>query len=1586
MSQSRLRYLMFLAPCLGLGSCDPGTISSQCPDGVVVNGQCLPTTCEDRTCPPGSVCLGGICQEVACLWVECPPGEGCANGVCYPSACNWRNCPGLGEVCVEEECTPASCIAVQCPAGQVCAAGRCYPKDCPTKVCAGYGEVCIEDECQERSCAGVTCPAGQTCSGGRCYPTECGLENCHGYNEVCVDGVCSERTCANVDCGDLQCANGWCFPADCTESGQDCLDGLEICFEGTCVPRSCAHVTCGADEACAAGACYPLTCGDTPCPSGEVCAGGACELRLCVGVDCATWQRCEAGACCPPETCTPGLQCSTSACGWGNFRCQYDPATQQTVWATEGEDCTDSDGCTQGDVCAQDECRGTPLACNQPPQPECRGDQRVSFRSPGTCVDGSCQYAEVVEDCPEGCTDGQCIGAMCNGIQCSPNEQCVGTECRCGGTGPDCAGDTSSFCCGAVCVDLTQDSQNCGGCDNLCGPNGSCAGQICGCQPGFGDCTLDPGCETTLGSLTFCRDCQESCEDNNPCTDDSCDAQLGCQHAPNTGACDDASACTDSDTCSGGTCQGVPKDCNDLNACTQDDCNPASGQCQHVNDDAAACSDNDGCTTGDHCQGGVCVFTGGSSCDDGNPCTDDGCEPGTGECTHANNTGPCSDSNECTQGDACSGGACQAGAPRTCTDGNDCTDDGCDPATGCTYNPNADACDDADECTINDACSGAACSGAPRNCDDGNPCTTDGCNSASGCTHANNTAPCNDGDACTAGDTCAGGACAGTLIDADGDDHQPPPCGGDCLDDNPNVNPGMPEGPLGAQVCSDGLDNDCDGTTDGADSTCQSCTLPEQCDDGNACNGVEGCNPPNCTSGTALDCDDGNPCTTDSCDQALGCQHVNLANGTECGARVCNALEWRVPTCQAGQCTGNSLLENCADANQCTNDACSAATGCSHPSFPNGTECGSRSCNGLEWRMQTCQSGTCSGTAVAQDCNDGQACTSDACAAASGCTNSAVANGTECGARYCNGLEWRRQTCQSGACTGNALQQNCNDIEDCTSDSCNAASGCTNVAVANGIECGARYCSSLEWRRHTCQSGSCSGSALQQNCNDGQECTSDTCNAASGCSNVAVANGIECGARFCSSLEWRRQTCQSGSCSGSALQQNCNDGQECTSDTCNAASGCSNVAVANGIECGARFCNGLEWRRQTCLSGACSSSALQQNCNDANQCTTDSCAAASGCSNPNASNGTECGSRYCNGLEWRMQSCVSGACSGNALVQNCNDGQQCTNDSCAAASGCTNANVANGTECGARYCIGLAWYAHTCQSGTCSGDMGLQNCNDGIECTSDSCAAASGCTNANVANGTECGSRYCNALEWRRQTCTSGACSSSALIQNCNDSQQCTNDSCAAASGCTNANVANGTECGSRYCSGLEWRRQTCTSGACSSSALIQNCNDANVCSTDYCNGGSGCSYVPNTNPCSDGDACTGANDYCNGAQGEACCHPQFDPNVTPPCNDGNICTYDDCYPATGCAYPAKPGPCDDGDPCTTGDYCSGGNCTGSPLCSYNQICVGGVCQCPAGLEDCDYDQICECDTNYYYCCYDEYYYPGCSGYITCYY
>ena len=65
------------------------------------------------------------------------------------------------------------------------------------------------------------------------------------------------------------------------------------------------------------------------------------------------------------------------------------------------------------------------------------------------------------------------------------------------------------------------------------------------------------------------------CDDNNPCTTDTCDPAIGCVNTPI--ACDDNNVCT-TDTCDPAIgCMNTPVFCNDCNTCTDDSCDPATG-------------------------------------------------------------------------------------------------------------------------------------------------------------------------------------------------------------------------------------------------------------------------------------------------------------------------------------------------------------------------------------------------------------------------------------------------------------------------------------------------------------------------------------------------------------------------------------------------------------------------------------------------------------------------------------------------------------------------------------------------------------------------------------------------------------------------------------------------------------------------------------------------------------------------------------------------------------------------------------------------------------------------------------------------
>jgi len=211
--------------------------------------------------------------------------------------------------------------------------------------------------------------------------------------------------------------------------------------------------------------------------------------------------------------------------------------------------------------------------------------------------------------------------------------------------------------------------------------------------------------------------------------------------------------------------------CDDGNPCTDDGC-AGTGACVHI-PRSGACDDGNLCTQGDSCQAGECQGGAAVQCAPGDACREAGtCDPATGQCTTALRPDgtACDDGNLCTQGDSCQAGECQGGAAVQCAPGDACREAGtCDPATGeCTNapRPNGTPCDDGDLCTQGDSCQAGVCQGgAPVQCAPGDVCREAGtCDPATGeCTNAprpDGTA-CSGEDECTAGSTCVQGVCTG---------------------------------------------------------------------------------------------------------------------------------------------------------------------------------------------------------------------------------------------------------------------------------------------------------------------------------------------------------------------------------------------------------------------------------------------------------------------------------------------------------------------------------------------------------------------------------------------------------------------------------------------------------------------------------------------------------------------------------------------------------------------------------------------------------------------------------------------------------
>ncbi len=626
----------------------------------------------------------------------------------------------------------------------------------------------------------------------------------------------------------------------------------------------------------------------------------------------------------------------------------------------------------------------------------------------------------------------------------------------------------------------------------------------------------EDGDPCTHADLCLAGECAQGvlldCNDGDPCTADTC-AGGGCAHTPGSGPCDDGDVCTLGDICKSGSCvPGQVMSCEDGNVCTDNACDPALGCQQAFN--AASCTLFDLCQTGAQCNGGTCHAGTPIVCADGNPCTNDLCDPQTGLCQFLMTTTPCDDGNACTSGDLCAGGACLPGASKSCDDGSPCTADSCDGTTGgCVHLANDATCSDGSACTLNDACAGGVCiPGAATGCDDNNPCTDDACGALTGCSHVNNAQACAVGDVCELAQ-CQAGACVTTGVKG-------------CDDGNPCTT-GTCVAPLGCVFSP---------VPDGA--TCASAT---------ACAGAGTCSAGKCAPGTKTDCSDGNVCTDDLCDpQVKGCYWLPASGACEDGD-LCTGHD----VCTNGKCLPGTLFgpaTNCDDGNVCTDDSCVPATGCQH--LANSAACDDgNACTVLE----KCASGVCQGGSLST-CEDGNSCTIDVCAPADGTCSWYAKQGSCDDGNPCTVGD----SCVGALCSGSAVS--CDDGNPCSADACDPTTGvCGHTAVASATVCNdGDACTSKD----ACVGMTCSGVTASQ-CSDGNVCTTDLCNAADGSCSFAPATGPCDDGNPCTVGD----ACAASACVPGATAL-CDDNNACTLDQCNpATAACTYTAVADGSPC-----------------------------------------------------------------------------------------------------------------------------------------------------------------------------------------------------------------------------------------------------------------------------------------------------------------------------------------------------------------------------------------------------------------------------------
>ena len=164
---------------------------------------------------------------------------------------------------------------------------------------------------------------------------------------------------------------------------------------------------------------------------------------------------------------------------------------------------------------------------------------------------------------------GQCVYTdKPDTTPCNDNNACTqGEACHTG----ICGQPSSTTTCSAT--DSCHDAGTCDSNTGQCSSPAKTDGTVC-----LDDGNICNGLNTCAGRRGVSNSAPLDCDDHDPCTVDSCDAQGGCQH--------------------------VAKSCDDGNACTTDTCDSQTGVCQNTN----TCPNNrdSNCTDGDSDGDGVC--------------------------------------------------------------------------------------------------------------------------------------------------------------------------------------------------------------------------------------------------------------------------------------------------------------------------------------------------------------------------------------------------------------------------------------------------------------------------------------------------------------------------------------------------------------------------------------------------------------------------------------------------------------------------------------------------------------------------------------------------------------------------------------------------------------------------------------------------------------------------------------------------------------------------------------------------------------------------------------------------------------------
>ena len=339
--------------------------------------------------------------------------------------------------------------------------------------------------------------------------------------------------------------------------------------------------------------------------------------------------------------------------------------------------------------------------------------------------------------------------------------------------------------------------------------------------------------------------------------------------------------------------------------------------------------------------------------------------------------------------------------------------------------------------------------------------------------------------------------------------------------------------------------------------------------------------------------------------------------------------------------------------------------------------------------------------------------------------------------------------------------------------------------------------------------------------------------------------------------------------------------------------------------------------------GACQ---LQpKSCDDANACTEDTCDNESGdcVHTPVPDCGGEC---------TETADCLPADVGACATLE-CDEGA------------CKEVKAFDGADCSSAIALDECTVAGTCTGGECV--KVEKDCDDGIECTIDTCVFGDGCKHEEE-------DLLCSIPDCEED----GDCVGLIVLGGLCKTEKCVLGKCLAGNG------KDGNACAlEAWADNPCIEGGVCTEGSCTPKQ--KNCDDQLDCTVDACDPETAqCVYTPLEEDCGeqcneDGKCATGF--YCDNGLipgiGEDTCVPLKDDGVA--CTSDDTCGSGECggcvdleILSAGWCYTQSTA--EVGQPCKADAECVSGNCTA--LCPVN---LTGVCQCVSS-QDCLADEVCE--------------------------